>query len=289
MYYLWKSNNQSYIIRNRKTRLCIILPLILILFAQLSCNNKSTSNTSTEDLTEKDGIITINFNETYWDSLDTPNHTIATLDVNEETNKIDISNAVHFEIPSLSSVSIYFWGDFIGVQDTIFYWIEYIQNYPGKGKQRVTEMCYIPKNKTIIQLLAPSSEPMGPVKGYIFILDTDNNNTGTGYIHFEGQSINKKIEVDAAQNTVCYINNSATVEFEITTMPLHEGIEASNFRMYSLDYDSYKKSPYRAICVLNIKKENSTNIFAFSTCIGYWKDYLPGTIIKAYGFAPNFK
>ena len=269
----------------------LITTILFLLFITLiftNCNKKAPTELNGDNI-EKDGIITIRFDETNWDSTESHTYTLDTLNVSEETNVIDIPNAVPFELPTLASVMIYFWGDFTGVQDTIFLWFEYEEDNPYKGKRRVTEITQIGKNQTCVMLLGYGTEPMGPVKGYIFILDTDNNNTGTGYVRFEGQSMDEKILVDAAKNTVCYITNAATVEFRITTMPFHpEGHEANNLDIYSLDYDSYKKLPDRAICVLNIKRDNSTSILAFSTFYGYGKFMLPCSI-KAFGFAPNFK
>lgn len=264
-----------------------ILFLLFITLIFIRCNKKAPTEMDGNTI-EKDGIITIRFEEINRDSTGLHTYTLDTLNVSEETNVIDIPNAIPFELPTLASVMIYFWGDFTGVQDTIFLWYQYEQDNPYKGKRRVTEMTQIGSNEAFAMLFAYGTKPMGAVKGYIFVLDTDNNNTGTGYVRFKGQSMDEKILVDAAKNTVCYTTNAATVEFRITTMPFNaEGVPAENFSMYSLDYDSYKKLP-RAICVLNIKRDNSTSIFAFSTFFGYGQDILPCSI-KAFGFAPNFK
>jgi len=280
----FKSDQLKFYNINHGRRLLMMIFLLLFLALNLPTCNKDTP---VEPNDEKDGIITIRFKETCWDTTGGHSHLLDTLNVSEETNVIDIPNAVPFDIPSLSSVAIYFWGDFTGVQDTIFVWLEY--NDPYKEMQRATEITQLAKNETCISLSGYGSKPIEHTKGYIFILDTDNNNTGTGFVRFEGQSLDEKVWVDAAKNTVCYVNNSAMIDFNITCMPFHpEGYEATNIHMYSLDYDSFKIIPDRAICVLQIKKDNSTSIVAFSTYFGYGDHYLPCSI-RAYGFAPNFK
>lgn len=270
----------------------LIMKIVLMLFLALimaNCNEKSPSKPVDSSI-EKDGVITIKFEETCWDTTDGRSHLLDSLNVSEETNVIDIPNAVPFELSSLSSVEFYFSGDFEGVQDTVFLWLDYVRDDPYKGRHRFTEIIRIPNGRTVITLLSYGSEPTsGNAKGYIFLLDTDNNNTGAGYVQFLDHSTNEKVWIDAAKNTVCYTTNAATVDFDITCMPFHpEGYDAENFRMYSLDYDSYKNMPDRAICVLSIKRDNATSIFAFSTFFAYGEHYLPCSI-KAYGFVPHFK
>ncbi len=268
----------------------LIMMVFLLLFLTLiiaNCNEKTPSEPGDSKI-QKDGVITVYFEETCWDTTGGHSHLLDSLNVSEETNVLDIPNAVPFELPSLSSVQIFFWGDFVGVQDTIFLWLEYEDDDPINGKKRATEIIQIPKRMTSIVLLPYGSEPIGLTKGYIFVLDTDNNNTGTGYVRFEGQSLDEKVWVDAAKNTVVYTTNSATVDLDITCMPFFHGAEAGNFRMYSLDYDSYKNMPDRAICILSIKNDDSISVFAFSTYFGYGEAYLPCSI-KVYGFVPNFE
>jgi len=231
----------------------------------------------------------VKFYEIYHDSLNGEIVLLDSLNISEEVNVLDIPNAVPFELPTLAFVDIHFVGDFTGVQDTIYYWVDYIDEHFLYGEQRVTEISQIGKNQSQVLLLAFGVEPMGAVRGYVFILDSDNDNAGIGYVAFKTKDgpIPDTVWVDAAKNTVCYTKNSATTEFEIKSPAYYQGVEVQNFMMDSRDYDSYQKMNDRAICVLSMYYNNSHSIFAFSTFLGYGKIYT-NRLVKAYGFAPHF-
>ena len=72
-------------------------------------------------------------------------------------------------------------GDFNGVKDTIYYWVDYIEQFGDRKPQRVTVLNCIGNRQTQF-LISSSDQKTGSVRGYVFVLDKDNNNTGTGYI-----------------------------------------------------------------------------------------------------------
>lgn len=264
----------------------LLIQLVILGIGFMACDKESPVEVKKEEPTVKDGIITVRFSEYPEDtSTHLPPIFIDSLNISETANVIEISNAVPFELPTLEYVDVYFNGDFFGVQDTIYYWWECTEEDYRTGKKwRKTEMSQIPKNMSEIRI--PAINPswgMRDVKGYFFILDSDNDNSGTGYIAFKHKSVPlaDTIWVDAAKNTVVYTQNSAIVEF---TKKYDTTLEILTPKS---EIDSYRNLPDRAICVVQAIYPNHTQILAISTQITYGWDFQTQKF-KVFGFAPKF-
>jgi hypothetical protein len=126
---------------------------------------------------------------------------------------------------------------------------------------------------------APQS---GPVRGFIFGLDHDNENSGTGFVTLTLEAHTDTIWVDAAKNTVCYIEQAARLDFAFSDSlsRLHIWTPNKERRSYSALKDE--------VIFLVEYYDHGNRVMRAGAPGGLGTNPLYTTQFTAYGFAPNF-
>jgi len=260
----------------------ILVLIFAFLLAMYGCAKKDSPVEPEENGVEKDGVITMQF----WEVAKPPTGglqhiLIDSLYINEIENRIDIPNAIPFQLPSISS-SIWFFGDFEGMPDTIAVWTDYVREDRRGVKHRETDIDILGKNQGVSYLPSYGSPYYGPVRGFVFALDTDNQNSGTGFVTLKAGTFSDTLWIDAAENTVCYNRNSAVCQFTI-------GNSTSDLSIQPLDEFSYCILDDGAIWLVEFKNDQKQGIFAGTSSAGQGTNPFYTRKFTAYGFAPNFE
>jgi hypothetical protein len=213
-------------------------------------------------------------------NLPPPETPIDSLNISEVENRIDISNAVPFQLPTIDGASIWFFGDFEGMPDTIGVWYEYTRIQPNHRKWRVLNFDLIPKNQGFSRWGAIGAPKSRPVRGFIFGLDRDNDNSGTGFVTLTLENHTDTLWVDAAKNTVCYIERAARLDFALKD-------SLSRMDIFSTDPQSYSVLTDEAIWLLEYY-DHGDRVTLAGTPGGIGTNTLYTTQFTAFGFAPNF-
>jgi len=204
---------------------CFVIP---ILFLTLSCErnlNPFNPEQVNGNYPPPEGEIAmvfsfydLDFNVVHYD----------TLVVKEFENAILIDNAIIVDFPAFQNLTISFFGDFEGTDDQVV--ICYQQPYDDPeplGRTHLLEVIDL-FNRWFCTFLPLWGHETGvqEIKFYIFIIDTDNNNTGKGKVTFTNESLTKTVWIDASKNTVDIHDKAASSYFQFP-QPITE-VERSN-------------------------------------------------------------
>jgi hypothetical protein len=232
---------------------------------------------------EKDGKI--NF---YIMEIDHINHLdwiIDSVNVDENVHVIDISNAVPFNLPKINGSSIGFFGNFDGLSDTVFVWCDYTKTYKRDNQiktVRSAELNIIGKNQIVTTISSYNSVVSSPVRGFVFLLDKDQENSGTGMITLKVDDYLDTLSIDAAMNTVNYTQNSVTLDFSLKDINNELKIYTTWF-----DFDSFEKYQDGAIALIRYYY-NGEHFYGATSFVGTGELYLKTTEFTFFGFVPNF-
>ncbi len=256
---------------------CLLLTLLCLL-CHCEKNHFSVEPDQSQK-TEKDGIITFHIMEQVFDStkMNLTWKKLERLDVSETDNVIDIPNAIPFELTKLNGVTFWFFGDFHGVQDSIFIWSDY--RSPYSNHEREIAIDPVGDHQGLNIMVAEGAPIYGPVRGFIFILDTDNDNHGTGYVIIKAESLLDTIWVDAAINTVNYAERAALKSIHLDRELKDPLVIQSN------DLESYSRLKDQAFWILIYNSNTETKIRVGTSFI---LNPLNTNQFQFYGFAPNF-
>lgn len=278
----------AYIHNLKKGKTVLLLLAFLASIAistELSCDKKE-SPTKVEDQgteIEKDGVITIRFFETAEDSNHNPfQRFIDSLNISETENRINIPNAVPFQMPKINQASIWFFGDFEGMADSVIVWMDYQRKGIGGTEKRTTEMVILGKNQGVTYMLPIGYPDEGPVRGFVFALDKDNDNAGTGLISIKVGAYTDTLWINAAKNTICYSDRFSVLEFTVSD---------SLNRLYidCRDEDSYSTLNDGAIWLVQFQNQTKKGLFGSTSYSGLGTNPFNTRKFIAYGFAPQFE
>ena len=267
-----------------------IIDLAILLFVGLllvtGCDKQSTPPSEEDSQIEKDGKITTYIKELVVDdNLGLIPVVIDSIDVDETKHVVDIPNAVPFTLPTINGSSIGFFGDFEGTTDTIVVWTDYTRTYQiGNTKKTIRESVISLIGKNQIETCVSSVQPISstPVRGFAFVLDEGQENSGTGKITLEAGNYSETLEIDAAINTVRFSEYAAILDFKVNHIE-------SQLEVYSPDREKNAYNIFNdgAIFLINFYS-NGNKYYGATSFVNIAASELKTNKFTFYGFVPNF-
>ena len=188
-----------------------------------------------------------------------------TLLLKEDENAVALDSAVTVTVPSFKNMTIYFEGNFQGVESGVIVCYEYLMPAtPVVPSRYIMEALQIRDKEftTFAPLVGYHGTSPQNIKLYIFVPDSDNDNSGTGEISFDSDQFHKRLAIDAAKNTIDYHQEAVSRYF-------HKDRPTSGFEVWK-DYLYPFRNPHCHVLylfpVISYKDEPS-----------YFIDSLPGT------------
>ncbi|GBD93178.1 hypothetical protein BMS3Abin05_00761 [bacterium BMS3Abin05] len=188
-----------------------------------------------------------------------------TLLLKEGENAVTLDSAVTLTIPSFKNMTIYFEGDFQGVESQVIVCYEYLMPAtPVVPSRYIMEALQIRDKEftTFAPLVGYHGTSPQNIKLYIFVPDSDNNNSGTGEISFDSDQFHKRLAIDAAKNTIDYHQKAVSRYF-------HKDGPTSGFEVWK-DYLYAFRNPHCYVLYL-------FPVISYKDEISYLIDSLPGS------------
>ncbi len=203
--------------------------------------------------------------------------------ISETEHELTIDNAIPFQAEMGNAISFFFQGDFDGMEDAVFIWYKnLVTDKFGEYWENSTE--YLKNNFgtavfTKLGLTGP------PIQGYIFCMDKDLENSGTGSVIIQQETKSDTICVDAAKNTVLFPPLLKTLEIEYPN-----GIAWSYLEFSIPDPFSFKFNKNHGSVIIETVFPSQPRKYAFSTCVGNGIEVTDTAMkLQIYGFVPKFK
>ncbi len=185
----------------------LLFCLAVVVCDQEAPNENAKNNNSIQ--CEKDGIITLLMYKNIADSTATAieHETQQPCDsffISETEHRLVINNAIPLSVERMNNANFFFKGDFDGMPDEVILWTDYTYTSKSGVKRRDVLADRLRNNHGIANLIRIDIEDPGSAIGYLFCLDTDNENSGIGQLIISQENHADTVWIDAEKNTVCY-------------------------------------------------------------------------------------